>query len=234
MWRLVWLGIIFGFLFLSYRVTYAQTNPFITLESIDVEEGESIISNLILSSASDGVSGYSVKITIPDILVIQSVDVVEIGIENITINSNDVHIVGVDLDRVIESGDTDIVLATFIMSTIEHGEDNVIIDVVLLHDDFGNDVIFNIVNGSVKIARLFPILPGQTERVADIFGDGLAEDLNGNGRMDFMDIRLLFDHMGSQEVLDNIDLFDYNFNGVIDFDDVIGIFDHMLDFYNIP
>ncbi len=228
MWRLVLAGIFFSlFIFSGSYIGYAQTNPFITLESIDVVEEEPIISNLILSSAPDGLSGYSIKITIPDILAIQSVDVIELGIENVTINGNEVHIVGVDLNKVIEPGSIDIIIATFTMSTIEHGEDNVIIDVVLLHDDSGNDVIFDIVNGSVKIARLFPILPGETERVADLDGDGLAEDLQGNGRMDFKDVILLWLNMAAQEVLDNIDLFDYDDNGVIDFGDVVGIFEHM-------
>ena len=38
--------------------------------------------------------------------------------------------------------------------------------------------------------------------------------------MDFLDVILLYRNMDSQEVLDNIDLFDYNFNGIIDFDDL--------------
>ncbi|KKM62677.1 hypothetical protein LCGC14_1519220, partial [marine sediment metagenome] len=88
MWRLVCIGVLFGLLFTSFQIAYAQTNPFITLESIDVIEEEPIISNLILSSVPDGLSGYSIKVTIPDILVIQSVDVVPLGIENITIKKN--------------------------------------------------------------------------------------------------------------------------------------------------
>ena len=40
-----------------------------------------------------------------------------------------------------------------------------------------------------------PTLPGMTSPVQDLDGDGLAEDINGNGRLDFADLVVLFDNL---------------------------------------
>ncbi len=214
--------------FVMAKVASAQITPTITVETIDVTEGDSIVADLILSEVPTGLSGYAVTITIPTILSITSVDVNDIGLQSVVINDNSVRIFVIDLFKTIEPGDTNIVLATFNMETVDFGNDNVIISLLEIDDEGGFNVAVDIINGSVNVARIFPILPGETERTADLDNDGLAEDLNGNGRFDFQDIVLLFIHKESQEVLDNFDLFDYNGNTLIDFDDVIGLFDHLI------
>ena len=61
----------------------------------------------------------------------------------------------------------------------------------------------------------------------DIDGDGLYEDLNANGRLDFADIIVLFDNM-SWLIEDERGLFfDYNQNGNLDYADLIVLFDQI-------
>ena len=55
-------------------------------------------------------------------------------------------------------------------------------------------------------------------------GDGTTEDLNGNGRTDFDDVRLMFENFESPQVEENPELFDFNGNGRIDFADIIALF----------
>ena len=70
-------------------------------------------------------------------------------------------------------------------------------------------------------------LPGMTGLPTDPDGDGLYEDLNGNGRADFADLSLYFYQM--EWISDNepVPLFDMNGNGRIDFNDISLLFEEL-------
>ena len=81
------------------------------------------------------------------------------------------------------------------------------------------------VNGIQVLPAINVILPGQVELVRDLDGDGKAEDLNGNGRIDFADVVALFEHLDSPEVQDNQQYFDFDGNGTVNTADVVMLFD---------
>lgn len=66
-----------------------------------------------------------------------------------------------------------------------------------------------------------PDLPTPT----DPDGDGFHEDVNGNGRIDFGDLTLLFDNMDDPPVQDCLSQYDLNENGRVDFGDLIEIYE---------
>jgi hypothetical protein len=61
----------------------------------------------------------------------------------------------------------------------------------------------------------------------DADGDGLYEDVNGNGRADFADVVLYFDRMGWISANEPVPLLDCNGNGRVDFADVVWLFNHL-------
>lgn len=65
-----------------------------------------------------------------------------------------------------------------------------------------------------------PVSAG-TFNPVDLDGDGLYEDLNGNGFLDFDDIVLYCDNL---ETLDP-EKFDFNGNGIVDFVDITILYD---------
>ena len=67
-----------------------------------------------------------------------------------------------------------------------------------------------------------PLLPfpGQSNLPRDLDGDGLYEDINGNGRAEFADLALFFEHMDWVSENQPIALFDFNRNGKVDFGDL--------------
>ena len=69
------------------------------------------------------------------------------------------------------------------------------------------------------------ILPGMTNPPTDPDGDGLYEDLNGNGRTDFADVSLFFAHMEWIAENEPVPLFDLNGNDRIDFNDIVKQFE---------
>jgi PKD repeat protein len=65
---------------------------------------------------------------------------------------------------------------------------------------------------------------GGSDTPTDMDGDGLYEDVNGNGRKDFADVVLYFNQMTWIGANEPVRLFDYNGNGRIDFADVVWLF----------
>ncbi len=63
-------------------------------------------------------------------------------------------------------------------------------------------------------------LPGLSSSPTDTNNDGLYDDLNGNGDLDFNDVQLLFRQMDWITANEPVALFDFNHNGEIDFNDI--------------
>jgi len=67
-------------------------------------------------------------------------------------------------------------------------------------------------------------LPGYSRPPTDPDGNGIYEDLNGNGRLDFADVVLYFNQMTWIAANEPISAFDLNGNGRIDFADIVALF----------
>ena len=80
----------------------------------------------------------------------------------------------------------------------------------------------------VEVFAVYPTLPGMSAPAQDLDGDGTAEDMNSNSRLDFADIVALFDHMNSPEVQSDIAAFDFNGNGLVDMADLQTLFDLLI------
>ncbi|HOV67218.1 MAG TPA: carbohydrate-binding protein [Methanoregulaceae archaeon] len=89
------------------------------------------------------------------------------------------------------------------------------------YDDGNGDLCYAWVADPVPRIK---VLPGASGTPSDPDGDGLYDDLNGNGRRDFVDVILFFNQMAWIEANQPMKPFDYNGNGRIDFADVIWLF----------
>jgi PKD repeat protein len=67
-------------------------------------------------------------------------------------------------------------------------------------------------------------LPGKIDPPTDPDGDGLVEDMNGNGIKDFNDVVLFFKQMEWVQANEPVSQFDFNGNGFIDFNDIVRLF----------
>jgi PKD repeat protein len=65
-----------------------------------------------------------------------------------------------------------------------------------------------------------PALPGTTSAPRDPDNDGRYEDINGNGRIDFSDVTLLFNNLDTVTKTYPTAAFDFNKNGRTDYGDV--------------
>jgi len=71
------------------------------------------------------------------------------------------------------------------------------------------------------------VVPGATALPQDLNGDGLYEDLNGNGGLDFNDVVLFFNQMDWISDHEPVGAFDFNHNGQIDFNDIVLLFNQI-------
>lgn len=74
---------------------------------------------------------------------------------------------------------------------------------------------------TVAVLQPFPGI-GLTPR--DLNGDGLAEDINGNGRLDYNDLTIFFQNLEWARTAQPTEYFDFNGNGRLDYADVVVLF----------
>jgi PKD repeat protein len=84
-------------------------------------------------------------------------------------------------------------------------------------------------NGTAKVDLITVLLPlpGLTRAPTDPDGDGLYEDLDGDGNARFSDVVLFFRNMEWIAEHEPVRCFDLNGNGRIDFNDVVKLFQEL-------
>jgi PKD repeat protein len=88
----------------------------------------------------------------------------------------------------------------------------------------------NPVSGYAVIGQSAPTvltLPGQTNPPTDPDGDGLYEDLSGNGSMSFVDVNLFFQYITWIISNEPVAAFDFTGNGSVSFVDVVRLFNEL-------
>jgi PKD repeat protein len=169
--------------------------------------------DIVLDRAPSGFSGYNLTISL------QNASIAEIvSVEyptwatfpgNASLPADSFWLHATDATYQIESGDTNISLATLTLRGDTPGQGSITVTVNLMDNDEG-----------------YP-MPVQTNPPTDPDGDGLYEDINGNGRIDFDDVTVYFNNMEWIEANEPVACFDYNGNGRIDFDDMVRLFNEV-------
>jgi PKD repeat protein len=93
-----------------------------------------------------------------------------------------------------------------------------------LEDDSGNDISASNVVVEVGAQSGSPFsspLPGSSAPPQDANGDGVIEDLNGDGTEDFSDVITLAFNLDVSLTSEQLNALDYDGSGTLDFGDVI-------------
>ena len=187
--------------------------------------------DLVLSSATTGLAGYDLTIStnssVADITSVSWPSWAQQLHNNTTLTPNTMRINSVDLNNQIKDGATNVTLTTITVQGNTQGNTTIGLSNVSMDDDRGDQISPTIVNGSLNVNQLKPF-PGQTKTPTDPDHDGLYEDINGNGRLDFNDIVIFFQNLDWVKDNQPISAFDFNGNGRLDFDDVVTLYDMLL------
>jgi hypothetical protein len=203
------------------------------LPSFTIVKGANREVDIVLDSAPNGLSGY--RITVALSTAAQGVaDIVDWDFagwasytsETLTVDS--VAIRAADTGNAVGAGATNVVLGTLTLLGVTEGAagaDDITITVTQLDDDSGTPMTATAGTANIEVVvALTPVLGGTGLRPTDPDGDGVYEDVDGNGSLGFNDVVLFFNQMDWIELNEPVSCFDFNGNGRIDFADVVTLF----------
>jgi len=125
-----------------------------------------------------------------------------------------------DLNDYVTENATNVTLATITVKPNFVANGSLNISVNRLDDDNGYPIDVVIENATITVFEALPSYNPPT----DPDGDGLYEDINGNGLVDFDDVAEFFQHFEWIEENWPPDIVDFNGNGLLDFDDIVELF----------
>ncbi|MDD3622180.1 MAG: PKD domain-containing protein, partial [Methanofollis sp.] len=128
-----------------------------------------------------------------------------------------------DDGNTVEAGAEDVVLVTLKVKGLTDGTAGIEVSDVVVYTDSGEETTVVCTPGTIDVVGLSPF-PGCTYIPGDGDGDGLFEDVNGDGTLNADDVRVYFEHFESIFSQKNPRVFDYNGNGRNDFDDVVTVY----------
>jgi len=203
----------------------------VEVDSGRLGDGGTTTATVTVDEAPNGIAGFRLDVGVDDPSVVEvtggsypkSFGLVEDP--QVADDGSSVTLKASDTDSAIEPGATDVVLATVEMASAGDGTTDLTATVQALDADGGAAIDPIVETGQIEAVPVERI--GNNPLPTDPDGDGNYEDLNGNGRVDFQDVVLFFDHKNSSSVTDHTDAYDFNDNGRIDFDDVNLLFEQV-------
>ncbi len=195
---------------------------------------------ITLDEAPDGVSGFELSIAVSDTGV-ATIESVASGSgftspgdsTSVSSDGSSATISGADLSESVQDGATDVRLGTVTLATHATGETIVDASVEAMDDDDGGAMDIGAGRATLSVGEdnrgSGGVEPVNGVVPQDNDGDGLYEDLNGNGQVEFTDV-IKFDYQRNDPAIqNNSDAYDFNENGRLDLDDVVSLFREMAE-----
>jgi subtilase family serine protease len=205
----------------------------IRVTNVRLSVGEESSSRIILSGAPTGLAGYELIVRlVPQAGAQQDVaDIIDIrfpewaGLSDKSIGDDQARFRAVDIRDMVRAGSEEIVLAEVVLRGKAEGMMQIELVVVRMDDDSGGSIPVTTRNGVLEVVRAGP--PPVEENLPpprDLDGDGLYEDINGNGRLDYDDVVKFFKHFDDPVITQYSRYYDFNRNGRLDYDDIVELF----------
>jgi secreted PhoX family phosphatase len=203
-----------------------QPTVTVDVDSIAVGHGETGTATVTASSLPAGFSGaeITVSVTDPAVATITGVefdDALGLTEGSIADDGSSVTMRVADTNRTVDTG-RNVPLAALTVRGDDTGTTDLGVGIEAMDDEDGNAIDAEARSG-VVIAGPPTITGGNAPSDPD--RDGYFEDLNGNGRLDYEDIEILFSNFDSDSVTLNKSAYDFNENGQLDFDDIVTLYE---------
>jgi len=206
-----------------------QPTVLVDVASMAVKNGDTAAVPVEASTLPNGVSGarLSISVSNPDVATVTGVefpDGLELTDSTISDDGSTALLRIADIEETVQGGSRDIELATLHVRASTTGTTDLSVDVAELDDDSG-DPIDTEGRSGVFVTGPPPVVG--TDAPTDPDGDGIYEDVNGNGRLDYNDIVTLFQEFDSDSVRMNKSAYDVNENGRLDYDDIVDLYEEL-------
>jgi hypothetical protein len=198
-----------------------------------VEPGQRKTVDIVIADADQGVSAYdfAVEVADPTVATITDAEFVEFGGQ---LGSIDIAENGSRVSFEEAVGDRDPADPTFTIAQLtvtageREGTTQLTVDNAKIEDNNFNEYDLESRPATVTvIENVAPDVTGNGEPAQDVNGDGLYEDINGDGTADIFDVQALFANQGTKAVQNNAELFDFTGDGSINIFDVQALFEQV-------
>lgn len=188
LWAVTIVGIILlvATMISSVVVVAQQTEPtLISIEGGTIAHGGALQSDIIGDTFPNGLAGFQIRVSTgdPSIAVAFDFSTPDYGLTMVTSTASSVTMAAVDLNGRVEVAAVDAVLGTMTFLGRSQGITPIVIDVLKMDDEGGLPILTSTAVGLLTVSN-----------PRDLDGDGITEDINGNGLFDFADVVMLF-HM---------------------------------------
>jgi len=224
----------------SDEVRFTVTAPSgveVRASNVRLSVSENGSSRIILSEAPSGLAGYEIIVR----LVSQSgaqqdiADIIDVrfpewaDLKEKSINDDEARLRAVDMRDIVRAGAREIILAEVIIKAKAEGTMRIELNIVGIDDDEGKSISAITRDGVLEVVQVSgpPPLEENLPPPRDLDGDGLYEDINGNGRLDFDDVVKFFEHFDDLVISQYSRYYDFNRNGRLDYDDIIELFERL-------
>jgi S-layer protein (TIGR01567 family) len=201
-------------------------------QNINLPKNSSRSVNLILNNISNGLSGYNITISLSNASVASfgSIDFPAWAVAHLngSLSSGSVWIKAADLNHQIENSTQNVILANVTVKGEIPGYTKVTITIGKMDDDSGTVIKPQTLVSYIKVNNL-KMFPTTSAYPGDLDGDGLYEDINGNGIKDLDDVVLFFYYLEWAVNNEPIASFDFNQNGRLDFADIVELYGKLPD-----
>ncbi|HIH03028.1 MAG TPA: PKD domain-containing protein [Methanoregulaceae archaeon] len=218
----------------GFTVSSAPISPTLLTGAFQIPNvGGTVSVPIVLSSASGGISGYRITVSLsdPSVGTITAVAFPDwAGLKSSSaLPAGQVVLQAVDMSQQVPIGAMNVILATLTVKGTATGSSGIVItpDPSMGIQNRNGDLYPITVQPGTLTVQSLPPVPGCSNPPADVNGDGRFEDVNGNGRADFADIVLYFNQMTWIAANEPVAAFDFNANGRIDFSDIVWLFNHV-------
>jgi PKD repeat protein len=116
-------------------------------------------------------------------------------------------------------------IATLAVEGVAPGTTDISLDDIVVGDSQSRGyTIENVSGASVTVEEMAPVVVGD-QPATDPDGDGLYEDINGDGTFDIVDVSALFRNRNSDTIQNDPEGLDFNGDGIVDIVDISKLFD---------
>ena len=187
--------------------------------------------NVVLDTAPTGLSGFNISVALTDPSIGEIVGVSyptwAMMPKNGSLPADSVFVQALDLEQLVGVGATNVTLCTLTVRGDAAGTTNLTITPIKVDDDSAGRYAPNVIGATLTVQNILPFpnpLGGEFPTPRDLDGDGLYEDLDGNGLVGFNDVVIYYQNMGFIESSQPLAAFDYDGSGFIGFNDVVRLY----------
>ena len=213
---------------INEEATASETSVSLSPESSEAVVGDTETYDVVVDNADGGVGAYELTVSLDDSSVASVTDL-ELGggpdakTQNVTF-ADDGSSVTVSAALANTSDTGSVTISSVTVEGVAEGSSDLSVDVQALGDEEGDSYTVTDENGaSISVVDIPPVgdFPNPP---TDPDGDGLYEDVNGDGAFDPVDVQALFVNLDDETVENYPDAFDFNEDGTVDVVDVQKLF----------